>query len=140
MAGIRVAAVVFILLAMELPATYAFARSASSPRQFMSTPSLERPQGAQRCAVVTLDESSRISMEGIEKYRERQRLKAQGAPLRVWSQSVDRDPKEYVPDKPEHEPVPPTDGQKAAANELFEKVLSSDVPADFGNGIDSLGI
>jgi hypothetical protein len=46
-----------------------------------------------------------------------------------------------MPEQDEHEPVPATDEQSAAANALFEKVLrADDSPEGFGEGLDSLGI
>jgi len=101
---------------------------------------------AQRISVVraTLDEPNekpKITMEGIQKFRERQRLKwgsgpRGGAPLSVWtSVGIDRDPAE-LPDY-EHEPVPPTQEQKDAADGLFEKALrDKNLPEGFGEGLD----
>lgn len=60
--------------------------------------------------------------EKFAKFRERQRQRALGAPVHVWSQGTDvEDP----PDAKPHQPVPPTPEQAAAANALAEAMLSN---------------
>ena len=100
-----------------------------------------RPQA---CQIRALDEaeSPKVTMEGIQKFRERQRLKGKGAPLHEWSHGADRadtfkptaaqDP--YTPGQDGY--TPPTEQQKAAADALFEKVLSDKVPEGFAEGIE----
>eukprot|EP00966_Prymnesium_polylepis_P007028 162068-Prymnesium_polylepis.1 len=83
-------------------------------------------------------EPPRVTQEGIDKFHERQRLRASGAPLKVWSKTTDR---EDAPDVSDHVPVPSTEAQKTAANALFGKVLrEDDVPDGFGEGLDGFGI
>ena len=59
--------------------------------------------------------------------------------MEEWSRSTDRDDYEG----PQHQPVPPTPEQEAAANALFEKTLSTkDLPTSFerdpGEGLDRI--
>jgi hypothetical protein len=83
------------------------------------------------------DEKPRMTPEGFAAFRERQRLKWNGAPLSEWSKSA----WESVPDQPDHEPVPPTPDQQAAADLLFETRLRDEhAPDGFGDGLDELGI
>lgn len=79
------------------------------------------------------DEDAPITPEGFARIRERARLRAQGAPVKVWAESSDRE----VPDR-DREPVPPSPEQAAAANALFESMLSSKEPDGFGEGLDNL--
>ena len=88
------------------------------------------------------DSKPKITQAGIDKFRERQRLRAEGQPLSSWSKSLDRSEQEGgLPCVSEHAPVPPTEEQKQAADDLFEKVLrDEDLPDGFGVGLDELGI
>ena len=68
------------------------------------------------------EESCMTRAEKFAKFRERQRQRALGAPVHVWSQGTDvEDP----PDAKPHQPVPPTPEQAAAANALAEAMLSN---------------
>jgi len=79
-------------------------------------------------------EKPRVTMEGIQAFRERQLLRSSGAPLSVWSKTLDRDPAE-IPDC-SYTPTAPTEAQKAAANTLFDKQLrDDDVPDEFGDAL-----
>ena len=81
-------------------------------------------------------------LEGIMAFRERQRLRAKGEPLSVWSQGAD--PADFVED--DGEPAPPigytptTKEQAQAADELFEKLLRDDMPEGFADDLDRFGI
>ena len=82
----------------------------------------------------------KITMEGIEAFRERQRLKKNGARISEWSQGADP-ADSYVP-APGSDKIgvytPPTEEQRQAADELFGKVLRQNAPDDFGEGIENL--
>ena len=86
-------------------------------------------------SVLDSPEEPRITPEGLARIRERARLRTMGAPVKVWSQSSDR---EDPPDAKPHTPIPPTPQQADAANELFEKMLSGTPPNGFGEGLESL--
>ena len=87
-----------------------------------------------QASIADSEPEPRISPEGIERYRERQRLKLHGKPLSVWSESTDR-----KVSGEDHVPVPPTGDQRAAADALFDKVLrDDDLPSGFGEGLDDI--
>ena len=88
-------------------------------------------------------EKPSITMAGIEEFRERQRLKAEGKPLSVWSKTLDRKDAPVVEGPPEGQDgyTAPTQQQKQAADALFEKVLrTKDTPDGFGEGLDKFSI
>ena len=82
----------------------------------------------------------KVSMEGVMAFRERQRLRAEGKPLHEWSSTTDRQYQDPEWSEPEdHEPVPPTADQSAAADALFETLLREGAPGDgFGEGFEHL--
>ena len=82
----------------------------------------------------------KVTMEGIMAFRERQRLRAEGKPLHEWSSTTDRQYQDPEWSEPEdHEPVPPTADQSAAADALFETLLREGAPGDgFGEGFEHL--
>ena len=108
------------------------------------TPLSPRTLGSARTVRASLQESTEdksepgITMAGIEQFRERQRLRRAGKPLSVWSKTCDRP--DYDPAAHEHEPVPPTEEQAAAADALFGTRLRDDAPDGFGEGLDRYGI
>ena len=85
--------------------------------------------------------------EAFLRFRERQRQQASGVPMREWSKLADREV-----DMPDHEPVPPTPEQQAAANAIFDRMLRGSAPTadsklgskayrratELGEGIDRL--
>ena len=72
-----------------------------------------------------------LTAEGFARIRERQRLRANGAPMKEWAELSDREV-----DDVQYKPVPPTTGQAAAANELFESMLTDATPKGFGDGLE----
>ena len=82
----------------------------------------------------------KITMEGWEKIRERQRLRTQGAPISEWGKTANMPDGAVDLDKMEaHVPVPPTQEQCNAADALFETLLREDnLPEGFGDGIEDL--
>ena len=76
---------------------------------------------------------AKVTLSGIEEFRERARLRAQGAPLGVWSKTLDRKDAPVVAEPEGDGYTPPTQEQHAAANALFEKVLRDDLPEGFGD-------
>lgn len=87
------------------------------------------------------DDRPRMTREGLAAFRERQRLKAGGAPQKVWSENLepDDDP-ERLPRKQGDGYTAPTQDQTEAMNTLFESALTSErnLPDTFGEGIDDL--
>ena len=82
------------------------------------------------------------------RFRERQRQQAAGVPMREWSKLAD-----IKDERPDHVPVPPTPEQQAAADRLFQAMLTGSGPrtsydrtgrnayqreTGFGEGLDSL--
>lgn len=79
-------------------------------------------------------EDAPLTAEGFARIRERQRLRASGAPVSVWAKTADREvPKEL---RVEWKPRPPTKEEEEAANTLIESMLSEQVPDDFGEGVE----
>ena len=108
---------------------------------FVMTPSAARScelrSAARSCPTTTyMNEDGPITPEGVARYRERARLRSNGAPQSEWSKTTDREMPEGWG---EHEPRPPTPEQEAAVNELFEKTLTDQgLPPNFGEGIERL--
>ena len=82
------------------------------------------------------------------RFRERQRQQAAGVPMREWSKLAD-----IKDERPDHVSVPPTPEQQAAADRLFQAILTGSGPrpsydrtgrnayqreTGFGEGLDSL--
>ena len=82
----------------------------------------------------------KITLSGIEEFRERAKLRTQGAPLNVWSKTLERKDAPVVPDPEGDGYTPPTQAQQAAGNALFEKILrdEDDLPEGFGDLPDSV--
>lgn len=101
-------------------------RDASSPVGDVPSDGINRVSEEQRMTAPTADTSETTAAETpaekFAKFRERQRQRALGAPVHVWSQSAEM---EDPPDAKPHVPVPPTPEQAAAANALAEAMLSS---------------
>ena len=90
---------------------------------------------------VSAPEDSDDMRSAFAKFRERQRLRASGAPVKEWvhDPADDEAPPEGTPGAPppgQDGFTPPTPKQKAAADELFEKMLSKDAPEGFGEFLD----
>ncbi|EOD23742.1 hypothetical protein EMIHUDRAFT_199572 [Emiliania huxleyi CCMP1516] len=71
-----------------------------------------------------------VTREGVEAFRERARRRTAGEPVEEWASNLEREP------PPDREPVPPTAEQAAAADALFEKLLSDEAPEGFGEGLE----
>ena len=89
-------------------------------------------------ATIVLGESGGITPEGIEAFRERQRLRSVGAPLSEWS--VGADPADSYTNPEEDKTgdgyTAPTGSQAAAADALFETLLRDELPDGFADGLD----
>ena len=120
-------------------ATSAFVITSTTPAQRLCQASKFAVQAS--AANDEVSEEERLA--GIEKFRERAKMRAEGKPLKEWGQGADPADNFVAPPGSSPPPgqdgfTPPTEDQKEAADALFGKLLSSNAPDDFGEGLDSI--
>jgi hypothetical protein len=104
---------------------------AASASAFMFTPPT---LGAARRGGCSLAVSASLDEDGLERIRERQRLRASGAPMSEWAALSD-----VVDDRPAHTPASmPAELQQAVNADFEQRFLSERAPAGFGEGLDQL--